>query len=85
MRGNHVDHGMEDFRPVGRAALGDQVVHEIEGQAGGNGRQHGKHLAVTVSEPQRRHEHGEHQRQGRPTALAEHDKHPQARQCRQPQ
>ncbi|MNP13343.1 hypothetical protein D3C76_1056210 [compost metagenome] len=85
MRGNHVDHGMEDFRPVGRAALGDHIVHKIEGQASGDGRQHGEHPAVAVTEPQWRNDHGEDQGQDCPTALAEHDKHPQARQCRQPQ
>ncbi|MNG92944.1 hypothetical protein D3C79_518910 [compost metagenome] len=85
VRGNHLDHGMENFRPVGRAPLGDNVVHGHKGQAGGKQCQNREHPAVAVTEPQRRHHHGNHQCQNRTTALAEHGEGPQASQCRQPQ
>ncbi|MNC07479.1 hypothetical protein D3C75_550310 [compost metagenome] len=81
---NHVDYSMEDLRPVGRTAVGDQIVNEIEGQAGGDGGQDGKHSAVTVAEPERAQDHGKHQGQHRPTALAKHDEHAQASQRHQP-
>ncbi|MNE65691.1 hypothetical protein D3C80_1611960 [compost metagenome] len=83
--GNHVHHRMEDLWSVGRAALGDQVVHHIERSARGDDSQDREHPAVTITEPQRRHHHRDHQGQDRPAALAEHCKRAQAGQRRQPQ